>query len=437
MDLARPFILSQEQFDALRQGIFVHHSHNLQLLDTNNLLFAGPGYIRRIEKGGKFDVILFNKREMPLAQRLELANRKYPAGQFIEDNYSLRIAEPQAPLIWKIEGINLLHNRFEVVIDPTILTFNTGHLVLERNAPIPTQVTTLSLWYQGNFKIPFDAPVEHHKQAGDFKAESRLVARMAIQWNGLELHLIQDGDYLMISITSPENKLPTHLDQRITETLQFVLGQPLNWEFQSIVAPHQQRVTVQKTLSPQTYAYPPLYWGFKHAQHFRGMFCRYFEHISSFKEQGFHPLSQIVTNVVRSTGPYFEPMALMLSVAIEGLLKNHILHRKKRISVETELQKLEKNGLVSPGQRLAWRNIRQKLAHGELPATLEQKTMNDFYQVLTLYYRLIFHIIRYAGPCTNYGTTDWLEENFNQPTDGPNVGSDGIPASVQSGESHV
>ena len=70
------------------------------------------------------------------------------------------------------------------------------------------------------------------------------------------------------------------------------------------------------------------------------------------------------------------------------------------------LEKLESEGVIGKGSLNVWRKLRNRYAHGddfneELP-----KAVGLVMQNTTIYYELIFNLIKYEGKYTSYSVTE-------------------------------
>lgn len=156
--------------------------------------------------------------------------------------------------------------------------------------------------------------------------------------------------------------------------------------------------------------------------------------------------------ILRSYQNDIENSSLVLSVAIEGVLKALFLSDHdadaafcslvnaakpviKRLDVnervltsifsslgyatepkpQDAMRRLAEQGVLTGGHISAWRALRHKGAHG---ATLKddlaevQKHLDHFHCCLALFYRLLFTAIGYTGGFVDYSTRDWPPSTF-------------------------
>lgn len=156
--------------------------------------------------------------------------------------------------------------------------------------------------------------------------------------------------------------------------------------------------------------------------------------------------------ILRARESDIENSSLVLSVAIEGLIKNTLLSERdvdpefvkqaeeakpilqkaglgsralncvlsslgnaKHPRVQDTLRRLTNNGIASSTHLDAWKGLRNAAAHGSVLEDDEialQEHLDRFHVCLDLYYRLVFLSIGYDGKHTDYGTIGWPTQTF-------------------------
>jgi hypothetical protein len=156
--------------------------------------------------------------------------------------------------------------------------------------------------------------------------------------------------------------------------------------------------------------------------------------------------------ILRARESDIENSSLVLSVAVEGLVNKTLLTEKdvdpefvkqaeeakpilnnaglgsralkcvlsslgnaKHPKVQDTLRRLMTEGVASEAHLKAWTGLRHAAAHGSVLEDDDrdlQEHLDRFHICLDLYYRLVFHLIRYEGRHTDYGTRGWPTRVF-------------------------
>lgn len=156
--------------------------------------------------------------------------------------------------------------------------------------------------------------------------------------------------------------------------------------------------------------------------------------------------------ILRSCETDVENSSLVLSVAVEGLVKKTLLSKKdadpefvkqadeakhilekaglgpralacvlsslgnaKHPRVQDALRRLVTEGVASEAHLKAWKGLRNAAAHGSVledDDSALQEHLDRFHVCLDLYYRLVFLLIGYDGRHTDYGTRGWPTRGF-------------------------
>lgn len=156
--------------------------------------------------------------------------------------------------------------------------------------------------------------------------------------------------------------------------------------------------------------------------------------------------------ILRSRENDIENSSLVLSVALEGLVKKTLLSKKdvdpefvkqaeeakpilkkaglgpralacvlsslgnaKHPRVQDALRRLATEGVASEAHIEAWKGLRNAAAHGSVLEEDDralQEHLDRFHVCLDLYYRLVFLLIGYDGRHTDYGTRGWPTRAF-------------------------
>jgi len=193
-------------------------------------------------------------------------------------------------------------------------------------------------------------------------------------------------------------------------------------------------------------------YGPRHAEDVWNLFDCFLKYIYLQENEGRHRIAAYVHQIIRSEDAVLELQCLVVAVAVEGLLKtefetsdsaDHIRESISQLtmaidgtSVADEVKKraigaisglrttrpydklleLSERGLIPLEEVRAWKALRNSATHADkFGSSNFQEYLNKYYQVLTLFNRLVFLKIGYVGHFTNYGKYEgqsWLVQKF-------------------------
>jgi hypothetical protein len=265
----------------------------------------------------------------------------------------------------------------------------------------------------------------------------------------------EDDTLLIINVRSDEEKIPEYIRERILETLQFILGHPINWAVSYTQIGHRQKVTL---CSPRQHSgssrfQPPLILGgylLNEAHHFYLLFEKYFKYIINY-DQPLHPIwAQLNAVYEASNSIFIDAQALTLTVAIESFISSEFSHLGKLIENEeksvndalayidtwdnsteiknrikgsiAEMRKsrvgdkmraLKKAGAVNNAQVKGWRILRNKSSHAyQAHNSSNSEFVELVFQMNVLFYHLIFYAIGYEGPYTDVSELGFPSKHY-------------------------
>jgi hypothetical protein len=264
----------------------------------------------------------------------------------------------------------------------------------------------------------------------------------------------KDGT-INLSIESNREKFPEGIEHKAVETLQFVLAHPLNWTVLERNENGVETVIINgQTKKELTYRiHMPVYvLADRKGEYLWKLFDKYLSYILKYKGQIFwHPMSIFIYRVILSSAVYRETFALETAVAIEGLLLTEFeklaspttefvtklskaskvinttsevddtlklricnaINDMRKPSATDKLRALVKSGIIKKKEYKTWKELRNKSTHPTQPAFVELQKLLDLCDVvMTLFYKLIFHIIGYEGKHLDYGTDDYPLKDF-------------------------
>lgn len=269
----------------------------------------------------------------------------------------------------------------------------------------------------------------------------------AIACGNLRIRVRRGETGFEMNVLGSAEEMPAGLDTRLEEALWFSLGQPLTADVvqyrrrdRTGVLVHSRRRSEKLSTAWVPYASNII----DAAPVLSELFCRYLAYVAKYDEERYHPLSVLIRKAVRAAEGTIEEEALALSVAIEGVLHHGFEHLgeaeadvvaavKKlealleqhfkpsaldkrldgflkavtRPSSRTALHNLQKPGVVTEEQVNAWERLRHVAAHGKEYSLPFREVYELTQQLRVLLNLLVFEIIGYSGPYTDYGAIGW------------------------------
>jgi hypothetical protein len=305
----------------------------------------------------------------------------------------------------------------------------------------------------GTYELPIDVPNALTKGSKrSSKAISKSIPRAVFTSNEYKFEITQQPAYLIVKVRA---KSSIDLDQasiRISEALEFIFG--IRMEYFTLELYNSSGTThILKTPVPldrNGYLDQALQPNMSSPDDFWLLFEKYLIYISEDQSHQVHPTSRIIKNLIEATAASIYTQSLVLGVSVEDLLNvnfekigkpsNRFLKQLQTLEnfvnntrfeeefqnrlrgslstmklprVKDKLRELQKKGVVTKAQYKAWDEVRNATAHGDyqrLGTTQEVLLLNG--TVLTLFYHLIFQLIRYKGSYTDYSELGWPTRRF-------------------------
>ena len=331
--------------------------------------------------------------------------------------------------------------------------------LIECSLKIPSQQKENLTWLKfrifENIRIPCNAATEIEiKRKG--KPSGGNVSRDYVEFSldDYKFELNSKNNILDFTISKESELLPKYLESRSIEALRFVIARPCDWNTMEICrGKTNKKILIRKTKNKtlKYVIYPPIDLSLKNTDSVWKLFCSFFIFILQYKNpKKLHPISALLQNIILSSTGAIEARILSLVIAIEKILKMYYgkvgaisenekkdidfaincikdsaidSRTKKRIvgavgtwykaSAKTLILKLVQDGLITNDEFDSWDKARNQLAHGEFLKYTDLQYLVDIHsKVLTMFYKLIFNVIRYRGPYVDYGTKGWPIKDF-------------------------
>ncbi|MBX2997125.1 MAG: hypothetical protein KF893_01345 [Caldilineaceae bacterium] len=444
--------LKEDEILDLQDGKFEIHCLEMileQHTSDQPKIYTGPGLIRQ-NSDGELVFSLYAKESIDILFVLKSLGGGVPAGKIIPDERYYRLnAIDSKQRRW--ESKRVLPNTTSNGRPGTICTGNISELSLVCEG-LPAEL--LFLRFLETFQLPYNALTTTEIEIAD--KTDRRSARNVLHFLavGHEFYLREDHNTLLVQVKSEQSKFSKSIEDRITETLQFMLARPLAWTIMTKYTEGKKMVSIRKhrsdVLRPR--CQPPVSTQIGEDAPFCTLFEKYFQYVISYPEEGkIHPISAHMRAICRASTGSINAEALTICTAIESLLKEmpeatHELTDEEKewigevrnfirsgpttlskVKIRLEgtlgllsnpvpraaLKALESKEVVTKNQVKSWNNLRNEVAHGDTLArhTL-QELLNLCDDVLTLFYRLVFYRIGYSGKFIDYSESGWPTKEF-------------------------
>lgn len=285
--------------------------------------------------------------------------------------------------------------------------------------------------------------------------------------------LVDHGGWSRLTVSRENGPLPIRFEDRVIESLQFVLAQRCDW----CVLMTSSGAVEETRVRPLSVWRPRPEWGVmpapvdltsKNADWVWRVFGAYLDYVSACSSPEWHPISQHLRSVLAATYTLPGEVLLPLCVAVEGVLNAAYpcplkadaglrdaftalssfaidaqmkgllaiprgrLERTLRIcgtlwsspepekSAGVRLRRLASIGVVTSEHVEAWQFYRHPVAHGVQLRSHGKAPLPRWitsHSVFVLLYRIIFNAIGYAGKYTDW-STNWRLADFVPVNDG-------------------
>jgi hypothetical protein len=235
---------------------------------------------------------------------------------------------------------------------------------------------------------------------------------------------------------------PGHSDH-LNEALRFVLARKVEWSVLHLLTPTSGTVRLRGRLNPppKSRRRPPIAYDTSSRGAIWNLFSTYLRYLDTSEHNtGFHPLAERISTAIQAGSWPLADEIRTLSSLVEGLIKEQfrnmkvtptlskadlksareaiaslnldakvierldgILGNARQTRAIDRLYRLVEDKLICEDLVTAWRDLRNPSAHGDL---LDPTKIDEYvHQVActqVLFYQLVFLVIGYTGPYTDY-----------------------------------
>lgn len=459
------------QFSGGKFHIDCPHIEVRQRGKESKFYFSGPGYIYL--DGDIIKLKMYSQGEtscrLTISEKLTI---DFPsasaAGRIIpEDHYYDLVAKDVNDRRWSSEYIRI-HVNFSMADDSAIATGQLRSVSLEREMDPRVRGQSLSLYFQNKPDYPSNVMTKKEVKVGDFRTQS------SSSWNAVEVgvggikHYIESTEYgLTVCTTCPLEILHKNLHARISEALSFAFGEEFRpFAIRTVMASGDTLRLMSGEKHIPRPSYPPFRDRYNHDMSVWNLFMSYLNFCMPYQGDGLHPISSHVFGAIRAQGASLDAYALSLALAVEGVAKIELgsltladatfvaeidklssliessdasdrlkdrakgaLEAMKRPRAEDRLKAAAGKGIIDGKLVPVWKNLRNAHAHADIiDFGKAQSVLDKCGAARTLLNQIVFHVINYSGPYTNYSVTGWPTEHYESAARSVGENSDDAPS---------
>jgi hypothetical protein len=444
--------LGQDEITAIKDKRWQLDFSQMKLVrnDSSHSL-EGPGYIG-MEPDGGMTFKLYPNEQVDVAQGAKWFTERFVKLIPIEKCYTLTATDAHGR-DW--EAVQILPNVQTLSESNTTVSGNIyGQLKGSSRVQDRLANGKVSFICFEKYDCPFNSGTgKYHDEDGKPVKIGWSLDTAKFSASELDFFLTDREEKFVICITSKTPSIPSIVETRAIEALQFLLGRAIDWRILEKHENGNECIKVRLIHAATGTIHPPLrYRGPREADYWN-LYVKYFEYICRNQNDDiWHPISIFIHRILEARKASIETQCLALSVVVEGLLRTefgdlakppddlfnwieqakNVLNQSKiptqivgRIAevidgmktprASDQFQELVRQSVITKKEKDTWTKLRNSSTHPEC-AFFEnfefEKAVDAFDTVLTLFYKLIFHRIGYCGKYTDYGTPDMTDAVF-------------------------
>jgi hypothetical protein len=447
----------EDSIEALRQGSFEIDCPTMALKQRkeNGEVCQGSGYIKQ-DADGRLTYKLYAASSInsgPFRQ-LEIYSKVRPGKLFEDEDYYDLTATT-------IDGTTWTATRFFPAFSSDVeanTKLSYGHLeTIRAELPNHNRGNYQRLHFFEEHELPLNLMSEMDRNGNKYF----ILDRCEFDIGDLKFEVRKregSGDTVM-EVTS-DASIPGSFHLRAQEALQYITGKTVTWRARVEVSPDAfvLELTSPFRKAPKTSLKPPISHGTTEFREYGwklfGCFLTYVT--AQTDETHWNPAAYHLHNARESTANSIDAGAIGVSVALEAIaslaatehgedqikrIENFQQHLRDHLSTQIEfadfkirldgmlgswskkrpqdtLHELAERGFIQKNYIASWTNLRNRHVHPTLadleppsPATY-QRVLDNTYRVEVLLYQVIFHLIGYEGPFTDYGAEGFPNKNY-------------------------
>lgn len=436
-------------------------------IDCVDLILAPhlPGLDRKIHLGaglisqatdGTFSLKMFCHGVV--SQRDMFPRSDWKAGEIVHERYFYHLtAKDIRGRQWKAKWIIPDIQSGPGATNGYIVNADIRELSYSSDLNIEITSNYAGIYFPGDIGIPSNTAIKTEKVVNGQKRSTSMSLKISrFSACEIEFEIEKDNGWLKLNALS-DTTIDNALVMRIVESLQFVLAKSLSWSIIELIQGKTRTVRVRSCQNDleKSRIQPPIHFQqVDRSSKVWSLFDRYLSHTKKHESELWHPIFRWIHAVIESGCSSLDTESLVLSVAIEGLLREqfeNINYRNSELKEQIQEAKcvitksclkedfknriiglfgnmlkprakdylhiLKDKNLLDPRLLEEYDRLRNSSAHGELADSSQfQVHLDRCAAVLVMFYQIIFLIIGYSGPYSDYSTRGFPEKEFSKTT---------------------
>jgi hypothetical protein len=416
-----------------------------QQTEENRIIYSGPGTVYQ-DENGVLNLKLYVKIK-DLKEELNQAFKHFTPGKIIGDEhyFSFRAVDMSgnewcSENIW-VSGTVSFPTAGKVIKSKLEEIKN----IAEIDKRIRSEKTYLFIVLPGDYKIPCN-------EKEDLPNGGWRLNRSVFSANQVDFEFKKHDNYLTINASTITDVLEGQTEIKILEALSIIYGQvlrPIIIDYSHGDSKKLRIKSVNDKFSNKQLPYP---FNYSSPSDLESFACFLEKYLSAIKNP-FSELFGFWHKINRAWQASIENSSLSLAVAIEGLVKSYFVEYglpdqdilqqaqdakqkfkeleigeriKKRllsslgglnnVSPKSALFQISKKGLLPKSFADEWVTLRNKSAHPDKIDKDQKATqayIDQIYTCITLFYSLLFLIIKYEGNFIDFSQNGWPEKKFS------------------------
>lgn len=431
--------LKDIEVNEIREGKFLIHCPKICLKQSTSdepKEYNGPGFISQDEAKNLMFTLYPKEVFSPFDFVNEIVNSKALPGELIPTTkYFTLVAIDLENRTWTSEDIYLIPG---TVIEGKLGRIKCAQTLGDESGS--DEKGSLVLRVFAKVGLPFNTGTAQITEVEGQRSHSFSLNVLKYTSDKINFHLQDEEHTLTIHAEYAIEQFHEMMEKRITETLSFLTSKLMYPSIVNIWNNQTRSVTVyskKRDMSLITRLVPPVTDRIDQYETFCNLFDKYFIFVNAFQDKSFHPISSQIRAIIRASAGSLETEILILVIAVETIvrlivpnqpltpeeiilvddLKKHVKKWPQQIKdrilgslaklddsgASRRLKQLIKLGVITKEQLEAWTSLRPQVAHGEAISSKDlQHMLDNYYRILALFYRLVFHAIGYEGEYIDY-----------------------------------
>ena len=447
--------MDQNEIKSIIENKFTIDCPSIKLVpqssDSSLRLHEGSGFINQ-NQDGSFSLKMYTMEELSLEDVLHPRGNSIPGEIIDEKHYYQLLARDISGREWESKWV-LPDIHAGLGGNGNVICANIKEFFCLSSVNSKKDIHHVSIYFPGEIEIPCNKCTDEEKIVdGEKRFFSRSLNLAKFNSCDFGFEIKKETDCLKLDAYSIAQEInDTHI-MRFVESLQFILARTLSWSIAELTEGKIKKIRVRSCQknSKQSRMGSPVHMDGPFS-HVWSLFDKYLNHVMGYEDKSsWHSVSGWVHAVIESGSVSLNTEALVLSVAIEGLLKEEFKHLRfgnseldiqikdaKSIIQESTLNPsfkerlygsfdamsqarakdllhiLKERNLIDVKLMAEYGKLRNPSAHGEIGIPNIQEYLDRCSCALMLFYQLIFLAIGYKGKYIDYSLRGFPMKEFN------------------------